>query len=176
MGRKPTYREEYIISKFTTNCNICRSCPCRLFNDSGVIRYGKGNLFADNVFILPPYNTEHLTSIPVEETLIYDIISKLHIPLEECYITRSIKCYSNNKSINLNSVDNCFPIIIKEIKFIKPKRIICFGKESFDFPNYLRNTLKYKGDIFWFPSYMIKFYNEKVYNTIIKELKEKIII
>ena len=54
--KKEKIKETYIVSKENTNTsNLCKKCPCHIYNTNGVIRYGKGNLFADYLIVLPPY-------------------------------------------------------------------------------------------------------------------------
>lgn len=169
--RRQRIKEEYIISKQTTNNALyCRNCPCRIYNNFGVIRYGKGNLYADNLIILPPYQTEDLVTRPVEEELINEILSLANIPIEDCYFTRAIKCYTKIKGIRYNAAYHCFNTIAKEILFIKPKRIICFGNEVRVYYNWFREKLNYTGKIIILPTFMIKFYDEVSYNNIVKDL------
>lgn len=174
--RKRRIKETYIISKDNIRTsNICKNCPCRIYNSSGIIKYGKGNLYGENIIVLPPYNTNDLTTTPVEEELIIDILSKVPITLEECYLTRAIKCYSISKGINRNATYKCFIRLLQEVNFIKPKRIICFGNETLEYPNWLKEN-NYKGQIFWYPTFMIKFYDEDNYNKIIEYMKKDILL
>lgn len=168
MGSIGRIKTDYIISKKTTDCIMCKNCPCRIFNSNKIIRYGKGNLYGDKVIILPPYKTDSITFTPIEESILKDILLKSNISLDSCYITRAIKCYSDSKGINRNSTYHCFKTIIEEIKFIKPKYIFCFGNETVDYPNWIRD-LGYDKYIFWYPTFMIKFYNENNYNNIVND-------
>lgn len=176
MSKKLKIKETYIISKKTINTNsICKCCPCRIYNSSGIIRYGKGNIYGSVILILPPYKTDDLSTTPVEENITLDILFKLGINKDDCYFTRAIKCYSTSKGINRNATYNCFNTVLQEIKFINPKLIICFGNETSEYPNWIRKY-NYKGQIIWSPTFMIKFYDEEAYNRIIDNIKKEIIL
>lgn len=163
-------KETYIIGKENINKSLCcKNCPCHIYNNSGIIRYGKGNLVASNIIVLPPYKTEDLTKPPVEEELLQDILSKANIDINDCYITRAIKCYSTIKNINYNAAYYCFNLLVKEIKYINPKNIILFGREVSVYYNNIRK-IGYNGKIIILPTFMIKFYDEVSYEHIIKSL------
>lgn len=172
--RKEKIKETYIVSKETVNTsNICKDCPCRIYNTNGIIRYGKGNLFANYLIVLPPYKTEDLTTTPVEESLLQDILDKTNININDCYITRAIKCYSPIKGINYNSAYKCYYRLIQEIKYINPKIIIMFGKEVKVYYDSIRE-LGFKGKLIVLPTFMVKFYDEVAYLDITKRLKKEL--
>lgn len=172
--RKEKIKETYIVSKENSNTsNICNGCPCRIYNTNGIIRYGKGNLFADYLIVLPPYKTEDLTTIPVEEEILNDILDLVNIDINNCYITRAIKCYSPIKGINYNSAYKCYSRLTDEINYIKPKTIILFGREIRVYYNSIRE-LGFKGKLIVLPTFMVKFYDEVAYLDIVKRLKKEL--
>ena len=70
--RKRRIKETYIISKDNIRTsNICKNCPCRIYNSSSIIKYGKGNLYGENIIVLPPYNTNDLTTTPCRGRIDY---------------------------------------------------------------------------------------------------------
>lgn len=119
---------EYLSTNLYIN-EVCVECPLKLYNKKdSKVTYGIGNIYANTILILPPYN---INSDNNPLTIINDLYTKNTSKniLEEYYITRFIKCY-NNTNFNLynTAAHICHQFLLHEIIRIKPKRLIVFDK------------------------------------------------
>ena len=105
--KKDTILNKHIPSKLVINkIRMCESCPLHVFAEDGqVIMFGAGNISANTIMVLPPYDikakVDYITMIDLLECA-YKEITGLDI-FEETYITRSIKCFSKT-NYDLNTV------------------------------------------------------------------------
>lgn len=131
--KKDTILNKHIPSKLVINkIRMCESCPLHVFAEDGqVIMFGVGNIFANTIMVLPPYDikakVDYITMIDLLECA-YKEITGLDI-FEETYITRSVKCFSKtNYDLNTVAIKECANKLYYEIVRIQPNKVIVFDK------------------------------------------------
>lgn len=155
MGTRRIDKEELSAEHYkTTLCinkvRICSNCPLKLYskkNDNIVLCIG--NIVTDTMLVLPSYDTNakigYNTILNITQNVYKDI--KGTELLEDCYVTRSIKCV-NKTDFNLekDAIKSCFTNLLYEISRITPRKIIIFDKllADFDLDNYFGNKIVIK--------------------------------
>lgn len=143
---------------------VCYDCPLKLYNKKGSkVTYGVGNIYANTILILPPYN------INSKKDSVINIIDDLYSKntgkniFEEYYITRTIKCYnSTNFNLNDSAFKICYKYLIHEICRIKPKSIILFDKNYYEFIDNFCSNYKIQvhnilnPNVMWYDNNIIK--------------------
>lgn len=154
-------------------CKQCAECPLRIFSDdNNIVVFGVGNLFADTILVLPPYDVkakiDYITMLSIIEKAYYDIEHK--DIYEECYITRTVKCYDkSNYNLMQDAMIHCKEFLYYEIIKLKPRRIIIFDSK-FDTTELEMNTL---ARIVRVISPGVMYYdNDKLKQTFMKQFKE----
>ncbi|WP_291952930.1 uracil-DNA glycosylase family protein [Campylobacter sp.] len=97
---------------------------------------------------------------------------------DEIYFSYVLKCFSNFK-FDKNSVEFCLPYFYNELKFIKPKLILCLGEEAFlslgfaDFKTYIGQWLKFNESLIM-PNYDLNYLskNPSLYANFIEDIKK----
>lgn len=131
---------KHIITKYKVkddNNFICRKCPCKLYvSDNRNVIFGIGNISARTIFILPNYDTRN----NVNYMTLLDLLEKEYEKLtgfnmlEQVYVTRLIKCYTNSQyDINKSSVKLCINYLYKEFSVIRPEKVIFFGDSYYNY-------------------------------------------
>ena len=68
--------------------------------------------------------------------LLDQAFAQLNINKNEIYITNIVKCHPpENRPSQKHEISNCTPYLQHELNLIKPKTIICLGKDAWDFFN-----------------------------------------
>lgn len=145
MGIKRKNKNELNIKHYSSMLNIktyygCTNCPLKLYaNENDTVIFGVGNIMSDTMMVLPAYDTKANIDYYTILNIIQDIYKQLKGTniLEECYITRSIKCF-NKTDFNLekDAIKSCIDNLIYECYRIKPNKIIIFDKNLYDFGLY----------------------------------------
>lgn len=142
MAKRKELDSRYFVSNIDiSTCNSCSNCPCKIYNNGNKIVFGIGNINTDTIFILPNYNL-------TKDNNILDIISNYYTDItgrniiEDCYITRCIKCDSNiDYDVQSLSLHYCIHILLYEINRIKPSKIIVLDKDMRYINLYVRNCV-----------------------------------
>ncbi len=81
-----------------------------------------------------PGATEDATGIPFSGPagkLLDKILQSVHIDPKDCYFTNAVRCRpNNNRTPNLKEINTCKPLLLEEIRIIKPKVIIIVGRPA----------------------------------------------
>ena len=68
--------------------------------------------------------------------LLDDAFVKAGVKKEELYTTNVVKCHPpKNRKSKENEIENCTQYLRKELKWIRPKQIICLGKDAWAYFN-----------------------------------------
>ena len=110
------------------NCNACRLAGTR----TNVV-FGVGDPNADLMFIgEAPGRDEDLQGEPFvgrAGQLLTDIIKAMKLAREQVYIANVIKCRPpENRNPEPDELDECRPLIRRQVELIKPKVIVTLGK------------------------------------------------
>ena len=141
-------------------------------NDNIVL--GIGNVVTDTILVLPSYDTNakigYNTILNITQNAYKDI--KGTELLEDCYVTRSIKCV-NKTHFNLekDAIKHCITNLFYEISRINPKKLIIFDKHLYDFGLYKCNQGKFIVKTCVSPAVMY-YDNQKLKDIFIKQLTE----
>lgn len=143
-------KKELAVEHYTTNLNInsinvCSKCPLRIYADKDdKIILGVGNIITDTILVLPSYDVKakigYTTMLKILQD-VYKDIKGIEL-LEDCYVTRSIKCL-NKTDFNLEviAIKSCITNLLYEIGRIAPRKIIIFDRILHDF-TYNNITIK----------------------------------
>lgn len=152
----------------------CSNCPIKLYNDeSKTIIYGVGNIFTDTIFVLPTYDVNAKIGYETLLTLLqkqYKELTNKEV-LEDCYITRVIKCFKKtNFDLERSAVKFCIYNLLYEIIRIKPKKVIFLTKDYNDIIGFLNQYFTTN----YYQTYNIGvlYYNNEYKDEFIKQLKE----
>lgn len=129
--------EHYSTMLYVCKADICSRCPLKLYaKEDDKIIFGTGNIMTDTIMILPSYDVKAGIGYPTMLKILQDAyrdIKGMEL-LEECYVTRSVKCL-NKTDFNLekDAIKSCIKNLSYEISRIHPKKIIIFDKFLYDF-------------------------------------------
>lgn len=159
----------------TAKC--CSNCPIKLYaDDNDTIIFGTGNLITNTIIILPSYDVKAGIDYPTILKILQDKYKEVKGTelLEECYVTRSIKCL-NKTDFNLekDAIKSCINHLYYEIGRIRPSKIIIFDKQLYDFGLYNCNISRFNIKTVISPAVMY-YDNENLKNIFMKQLKEAI--
>lgn len=154
---------------------ICSECPLRIYakKDENII-LGIGNIITDIMIVLPSYDVKaqigYNTLLKIVQDAYKDICGKEL--LEECYITRSIKCL-NKTDFNLekDAIKSCITNLFYEVSRITPKKVIIFDKQIYDFGLYNCNKGRFVVKTVISPGVMY-YDNQNLKDVFIKQFKE----
>lgn len=139
--------EHYSTMLYIHKANVCANCPLKLYaeKDDKII-LGTGNIMTNTIMILPSYDVKAGIGYPTMLKIIQDAykdIKGMEL-LEECYVTRSIKCL-NKTDFNLekDAIKSCIINLFYEVSRITPKKVIIFDKQLYDFGLYNCNQGKF---------------------------------
>lgn len=122
--------------KLIYDAPICNNCPARIYQKKdSVIKYGKGNLLPNVIFVLPvkaTYNN-HV------ENYLNEVVKDL-VDINYEYITYHPKCNANSPVEEYGGY--CKQYLLYEIKRLKPKKIIFFGVDIPEEVIKLSNTIQ----------------------------------
>lgn len=167
--------EHYSTMLYIHKANICANCPLKLYAEQeDKIILGTGNIMTDTIMILPSYDVKAGIGYPTMLKIIQDIYKDIKGKdvLEECYITRSIKCL-NKTDFNLekDAIKSCIANLFYEVSRITPRKIIIFDKELYDFGLYNCNRGKFIVKTVISPGVMY-YDNQKLKDIFMKQLNE----
>lgn len=143
-------KKELAVKHYTTNLyinsiHLCAKCPLRIYADKDdKIILGVGNIVTDTILVLPSYDVKakigYTTMLKILQDA-YKDIKGIEL-LEDCYVTRSIKCL-NKTDFNLEiiAIKSCITNLLYEIGRIAPRKIIIFDRILHDF-TYNNITIK----------------------------------
>ena len=169
--------EHYKTTLCINKVRICSNCPLKLYskkNDNIVL--GIGNVVTDTILVLPSYDTNakigYNTILNITQNAYKDI--KGTELLEDCYVTRSIKCV-NKTHFNLekDAIKHCITNLFYEISRINPKKLIIFDKHLYDFGLYRCNQGKFIVKTCVSPAVMY-YDNQKLKDVFIKQFNAAI--
>ena len=169
--------EHYSSIIYIKDAIVCSKCPLKLYaKKNDTIVFGTGNINTDTIMILPSYDVK----AKIEYNTILNIIRKVynHIKgtelLEDCYVTRSIKCL-NKTDFNLekDAIKHCITNLFYEISRINPKKLIIFDKHLYDFGLYRCNQGKFIVKTCVSPAVMY-YDNQNLKDVFIKQLTESL--
>ena len=105
-------------NKLIKSAILCKDCPAKIYQkENAKIKYGKGNLSADYIFVLP-INASYIEEC--EKYLKEVTKDKLDIDLE--YITYHPKCAANSP-VEGGYDKYCVHYLLHEIRKINPKAV-----------------------------------------------------
>lgn len=130
----------------------CEHCPLSLERQS--IVFGQGNQHADLIFIGEGPGEEEdnsgLAFVGRAGKLLTQIILAMGISRESVYICNVVKCRPPGNRTPLNpEIQQCFPILQKQIQLVKPKLIVTLGNVATK--NLLKTTdgiMKLRGNVY----------------------------
>ena len=167
--------EHYSTMLYIHKANVCANCPLKLYaeKDDKII-LGTGNIMTNTIMILPSYDVKAGIGYPTMLKIIQDAykdIKGMEL-LEECYVTRSIKCL-NKTDFNLekDAIKSCITNLFYEVSRITPRKIIIFDKELYDFGLYNCNRGKFIVKTVISPGVMY-YDNQKLKDIFMKQLNE----
>lgn len=167
--------EHYSTMLYINKANICVNCPLKLYaeKDDKII-LGTGNIMTNTIMILPSYDVKAGIGYPTMLKIIQDAykdIKGMEL-LEECYVTRSIKCL-NKTDFNLekDAIKSCITNLFYEVSRITPKKVIIFDKQLYDFRLYNCNQEKFVVKTCISPGVMY-YDNQKLKDVFMKQLNE----
>lgn len=167
--------EHYSTMLYIHKANICANCPLKLYaeKDDKII-FGTGNIMTNTIMILPSYDVKAGIGYPTMLKIIQDAykdIKGMEL-LEECYVTRSIKCL-NKTDFNLekDAIKSCITNLFYEVSRITPKKVIIFDKQLYDFGLYNYNQGKFVVKTCISPGVMY-YDNQKLKDIFMEQLNE----
>lgn len=167
--------EHYSTMLYVCKADVCSQCPLKLYaNEDDKIILGTGNIITDTIMILPSYDVKAGIGYPTMLKILQDAyrdINGMEL-LEECYVTRSIKCL-NKTDFNLekDAIKSCIKNLFYEVVRITPRKVIIFDKKLYDFGLYNCNRGKFIVKTVISPGVMY-YNNDNLKNIFIKQLKE----
>jgi len=137
-----------------TDCPVWLSEPT-LINDKTWIP-GVGQLPAETLFVIDrPADDEARMKTCMGGSygsIIKSFAIDNGVRLNNCYFTYAVKFKPKGKNITAKEIKLCTPLLHEEIKRIKPKLILCFGKASLDAVTDKKYSLSaYRGTILEYP-------------------------
>ncbi|MFX0084245.1 MAG: uracil-DNA glycosylase family protein [Candidatus Hodarchaeota archaeon] len=92
---------------------------------------------------------------------------------KDCFVTNLVKCSTNKNYVpSSDEVDNCFEILQAEISLLRPKKIIAFGRFTYEVLTQYY-TKDYYGDVYYIPHPSYYFhYNPHKISEFKRKLKE----
>ena len=167
--------EHYSTMLYIHKANVCANCPLKLYaeKDDKII-LGTGNIMTNTIMILPSYDVKAGIGYPTMLKIIQDAykdIKGMEL-LEECYVTRSIKCL-NKTDFNLekDAIKSCITNLFYEVSRITPKKVIIFDKQLYDFGLYNCNQGKFVVKTCISPGVMY-YDNQKLKDIFMEQLNE----
>ncbi len=111
----------------------CKRCPLHACRRNPVP--GEGNLRAEVMLIgEAPGEKEDEQGRPfvgAAGNLLTKLLSELGVRREDVYITNVLKCRPpNNRDPEPEEIAACLPFLVRQIRIIRPKLIICLGRHS----------------------------------------------
>lgn len=167
--------EHYSTMLYIHKADICANCPLKLYAEQeDKIILGTGNIMTDTIMILPSYDVKAGIGYPAMLKIIQDIYKEIKGKdiLEECYITRSIKCL-NKTDFNLekDAIKSCITNLFYEVGRITPRKLIIFDKQLYDFGLYNCNRGKFVVKTVISPGVMY-YDNQNLKDIFMKQLNE----
>lgn len=167
--------EHYSTMLYIHKADICANCPLKLCAEQeDKIILGTGNIMTDTIMILPSYDVKAGIGYPTMLKIIQDIYKEIKGKdiLEECYITRSIKCL-NKTDFNLEkgAIKSCITNLFYEVGRITPCKLIIFDKQLYDFGLYNCNRGKFVVKTVISPGVMY-YDNQNLKDIFMKQLNE----
>lgn len=169
--------EHYTTKLYINKVYICDNCPLKLYakKDDKII-LGTGNITTNTIIVLPSYDIKAGIEYPTMLKIVQDTykdIKGIEL-LEECYVTRSIKCL-NKTDFNLEkeAIKNCICNLYYELIRIKPTKLIIFDKQLYDFGLYNYNRGKYNVKTVISPA-VIYYDNQNLKDVFVRQFKEAI--
>lgn len=167
--------EHYSTILYIHKANICANCPLKLYaekNDKIIL--GIGNIMTNTIMILPSYDVKAKIGYSTILKIIQDAYRDIKGTelLEECYVTRSIKCL-NKTDFNLekDAIKSCITNLFYEVGRITPKKVIIFDKQLYDFGLYNCNRRKFVVKTCISPGVMY-YDNQNLKDIFMKQLNE----
>lgn len=169
--------EHYSTMLYIHKADICANCPLKLYAEQeDKIILGTGNIMTDTIMILPSYDVKAGIEYPTMLKIIQDIYKEIKGKdiLEECYITRSIKCL-NKTDFNLekDAIKSCITNLFYEVGRITPRKLIIFDKQLYDFGLYNCNRGKFVVKTVISPA-VIYYDNQNLKDIFVRQFKEAI--
>ena len=167
--------EHYSTMLYVCNADVCSQCPLKLYaNEDDKIIFGTGNIITDTIMILPSYDVKAGIGYPTMLKILQDAyrdIKGMEL-LEECYVTRGIKCL-NKTDFNLDkdAIKSCITNLFYEVGRITPRKIIIFDKQLYDFGLYNCNRGKFIVKTVISPGVMY-YDNQNLKDVFMKQLNE----
>ncbi len=121
-------KKEELISKI----NKCTRCPLARTRNSVFFGYGVSN---PTVLVITDYiqseDFEQKKFVSKQGVLLEKMLASINLSKENnCFITSLIKCVSPDSNINDEEMSSCVSFLFAQIQILKPKMILCFGKNS----------------------------------------------
>lgn len=153
MGTKHKNKEiELAVAHYSTKLcihktDLCANCPLKLYaNKDENIILGTGNIITDTMLILPSYDVK----AGIEYNTILNIVEDKYKEIkgtnlfEDCYITRTIKCFNKTDfDLEKDAIKFCITNLFYEVSRIRPRKVIIFDKQIYDFGLYNCNRGKF---------------------------------
>lgn len=169
--------EHYSSKLYISSLNTCSECPLKIYaNDKDTIIFGTGNINSNTIMILPSYDVKADINYNTILKIVQDSYKNIKGTnlLEDCYVTRSIKCLDKTDfNLEDSAINYCLNNLIYEISRINPNKIIIFDKRLYDLDLYEFCIRKYNIKTVISPAVMY-YNNQKLHNIFIKQLTEAI--
>ena len=151
-------------NKLIKSAILCKDCPAKIYQkENAKIKYGKGNLSADYIFVLP-INASYIEEC--EKYLKEVTKDKLDIDLE--YITYHPKCAANSP-VEGGYDKYCVHYLVHEIRKINPKAVIFCGV---DIPNEIYTLSYNKFKVYKINNLLSIYYDPDKKEEFIEKLKQ----
>jgi hypothetical protein len=169
--------EHYSSKLYISSLNTCSECPLKIYaDDKDTIIFGTGNINSNTIMILPSYDVKAGINYNTILKIVQDSYKNIKGTnlLEDCYVTRSIKCLDKTDfNLEDSAINYCLNNLIYEIYRINPNKIIIFDKRLYDLDLYELCIGIYNIKTVISPAVMY-YNNQKLHNIFIKQLTEAI--
>ncbi len=167
--------EHYKTMLTISKVHLCANCPLKLYAEkTDTIILGTGNIMTDTMIILPSYDVKANIGYNTILNIIQDKYREIKGTelLEDCYVTRSVKCL-NNTDFNLekDAIKSCITNLFYEVARIKPRKVIIFDKQIYNFGLYECNRGRFDVKTVISPGVMY-YDNQNLKDIFMKQLTE----
>lgn len=176
MGRGIKEENPNNLTKITylKKCEFYDKCIGKMYNNDLYYYYGKGNLNAYTMFIIPPHETNKVP--PVEKALNETFTELFNIDIcKSCYITRSIKCPVKEKDKLEETFKKCSTHLYNEMYIVAPRVVIIIGMDN-SYISDIFQPIFPKIKFITVPNPLTKTINTSAYNKLKEILKKYVIL
>lgn len=167
--------EHYSTQLYIKTARLCSQCPLKLYaKDDEKIMLGVGNINTNTIIVLPSYDIKAGIGYTTLLQILQDAYREIKGTdvFEECYVTRSIKCF-NKTDFNLekDAIKSCIVNLFYECSRLTPTKVIILDKQLYDFGLYKCNIGRFSVKTVVSPGVMY-YDNQKLKDIFMKQLNE----